>query len=261
MAGQVVRSWEANDRGKGQTKKNVNEEKQERGEHRLGPKFERPKRGRFLQRRRFRSLVNSWQQDLEAAAASRFALYRDVALALLHDTVHRGEAEPSPAAQFFGSEERFEDMSLGGRIHAHAGVGNHQLHISPRARAYVLAGIIPVEFPILGFEHELTAVGHSIARVHHQIQEHLLNLIGISQHRAEISSKSCDHSYVFTDQALQHGADGTYRRVQIEDFWFQHLAAAESQQLAGQRGGPIGCPLNLVHLGSKFFVAFHFLGH
>src|SRR3989442_268303 len=58
------------------------------------------------------------QIDLEARAVPRLRVYGDVAAALLHDPIHRGEPEPRSLADLLRPEEWLEKAGAGRRLHS-----------------------------------------------------------------------------------------------------------------------------------------------
>src|SRR5258706_15070751 len=56
---------------------------------------------------------DAWQVDLEARAMPGLGIHGDVAAALFHDAVHRGEPESRALADFLGREERLRGGGAG----------------------------------------------------------------------------------------------------------------------------------------------------
>jgi len=61
--------------------------------------------------------------------APGFALDVDIPFALLHDPVHRREAETRAANAIFGRKERLEQVRLGRGVDPHAGIRHHHLDV------------------------------------------------------------------------------------------------------------------------------------
>ena len=83
---------------------------------------------RFLRGGGIFAAIDSRKIGAESSAALRLAVDEDKAAALLHDAVHRGEAQAG-ALGALGGEERLEDARLGFAVHADAGVadGEHDV--------------------------------------------------------------------------------------------------------------------------------------
>ena len=77
---------------------------------------------------------------------------------------------------------------------------------------------------------------HRVARVHGEVDDHLLDLRRVGAHRRELGAEHRHELDVLADQAAQHHVHVADRRVQVEDARLQHLLAAERQQLAREAG-------------------------
>jgi hypothetical protein len=86
-----------------------------------------------------------------------------------------------------------------------------------------------VEEHVLRAHGEFAASGHGVARVHHQVHDHLLDLAWIGGHLAQIRSGLEDQLDVFANQALQHFGQIADQVVQSQWFGLQDLFAAEDQ--------------------------------
>jgi hypothetical protein len=93
----------------------------------------------------------------------------------------------------------------------------------------VKAGVFLSQRDVRGFDGELAAGGHGVARIHGQIHDDLLDLPGIGAHRAQ--GRRGDHYKIdiFADDARKHLEVLRDHRIQIENFRRQHLLAAESE--------------------------------
>ena len=76
---------------------------------------------------------------------------------------------------------------------------------------------------------------HRVARVHGEVDDHLLDLRRVGAHRGELGAEHRHELDVLADQPAQHHVHVADRRVQVEDPRLQHLPAAEREQLAGER--------------------------
>ena len=88
--------------------------------------------------------------------------------------------------------------------------------VATRLQGLVFAGIGLVEFHVLGFERDLSPVGHGIARVQHQVHDDLLDLAGISFDRAQLAAGHGEDFDVFADEPPQHGVEVQHNLVQID---------------------------------------------
>ena len=129
------------------------------------------------------------------------------------------------------------------------GIANQQQHIRSRLDP---DGIQARPFPdrhILGLNRQPPALRHRIARIDHQIHNHLLDLSGIRLDRAgrgvEFRTEFDD---IFTDETPQHAVHIGDQRIEIQHFRRDKLTAAERQQLTSQPGCPVCRFLNLLHI-------------
>ena len=61
-----------------------------------------------------------------------------------------------------------------------------------------------IELFILGFNRDLSTVGHGVARIHNQVHHHLFNLPTVSINIRKLLAGHERHIYVFTNQPGQH---------------------------------------------------------
>ena len=110
---------------------------------------------------------------------------------------------------------------------------------------------VDVGRPRLDGEH--AAAGHRIARVDREVQEHLLELVGVGLHGTHGGVAFDPEIDVFADQAAQQRVDVVDHRIGIEDRRRQELLPAEREQLARQRCGAHSGLLDFLH-GRRHFV-------
>ena len=103
------------------------------------------------------------------------------------------------------------------------------------------------------------ALWHGIARVDHQIDDHLLQLPRVGQHAPQIVGKVGAECDMLADQALEQRRDARHHRVQVDHAGDQHLLAAEGEQLAGERGGTPGGIADLCDVVLEWVIAANFL--
>ena len=84
------------------------------------------------------------------------------------------------------------------------------------------------------------AVGHGVARVDREVQDHLLDLARVGPDVAECVGEPEREVDVLADQPAQHAlACRATTVVQIDDGRLEDLLPAERQQLARERGGAL----------------------
>ena len=180
------------------------------------------------------------QEDLERRAAAVLAVDPDVAAVLLDDAVAGGEAEAGALARRLGREERLEQVARHLLGHAHAGVADREHHVLARQHALVLARVVLVELDVLGLDRQHAAVRHGVARVDHQVHQHLLELRRIEPHAAEAARRDDAQLDVLADDAAQQVLHLHDEPVQVDDPRLGDLPAREGEELPRQRGAALG---------------------
>src|SRR5256885_1157007 len=149
----------------------------------------------------------------------------DIAAALLDDPVDGREAEPGAFSLRFGGEEGLEDPSSSLGTHANAGVAHREHGVGPRLHDRVLAGIRFVELHVGGFDRQLTARGHGIARIHGEIHDDLLELAAVGAHGTQVAARRRSQVDVLADHAPQHLVHVGHDLVPVEDLGGEGLPA------------------------------------
>ena len=105
-----------------------------------------------------------------------------------------------------------------------------------------------IELYVGCFDGQLPAVGHRVARVDRQVHDHLLELVGIGAHAAELRRQHGHERDMLADQPPQHAVHLRDHAIEIEHFGLQHLSAAVREQLSRQRCRSLGGFANLFHV-------------
>ena len=103
----------------------------------------------------------------------------------------------------------------------------------------MLAHVVLIQRDIGGLDGQLAAVGHGVASVHGEVQDHLFDLAGIGFDPAQFLRVDRLQFNILADEAAQHLLQVGNHGVQIQHQRLQHLFAAERQQLAGERCRPV----------------------
>ena len=101
-------------------------------------------------------------------------------------------------------------------------------------------GIVFVERDVRGFDRELAAGRHGIARIDREIHDDLLDLAAIGANRPEVRGRNHHEIDVLPDHAVEHFEIFGGDIVQVDDARSQHLLAAECQKLASERRRAFG---------------------
>lgn len=175
--------------------------------------------------------------EAEEAPLPRLAFHADGAAALLDDAVDGGEAQAGAAPGALGGEEGLEDARLGFPIHAAAGIGDAELHVPAGEELGAIDAVAARQLLLLGGDGKRAAGGHGIARVHAEVQDHLLQLAFIRAHPGIGGGGIELDADVFADDALEELFQIEDERIEIENDGLEELLAAEGEELAGEAGG------------------------
>ena len=131
----------------------------------------------------FRRGIGLRQIEAEGRAVALFAVDLDVSARLLDEAVDHAQAEPGALADFLGREERLEHPVDDIGPNSDSGIADRDHHVIPRHNVAVSRGIFLIEGHVLGFQDQLAALGHGIARVDRKIEQRRGELARIDQRR------------------------------------------------------------------------------
>ena len=122
----------------------------------------------------------------------------------LDDPVHHGETETRAFTDRFRREERFEDPLSHIRANAASGIGEPK----PRVPAWRDRGsrwtLGLRQSDVIDLDQEAAAGGHRIARVHGQVERHLLDLRRVRQHGRHVRRDDEPDINVLADDPAEH---------------------------------------------------------
>jgi len=95
------------------------------------------------------------------------------------------------------------------------------------------------------------AVGHCVFRVDDQIHDDLLELTGVGASAADVGSKLSGEFDIFADEGAQQALHVGDDRVDVDDFEFEKLLAAECKELTGESRGHGWRPAEWLPPGAK----------
>ena len=117
----------------------------------------------------------------------------------------------------------------------------------PRVLARVSLGELGAE----GLDGEPAADRHRVARVEHEIEQHLRQLARIGLDEAGRRAQPELERGLLAEGAPEHELEAAHRLVEIEHPGPQHLPAAERQELTGDRRRPFRGGADLLHVLSR----------
>ena len=91
-----------------------------------------------------------------------------------------------------------------------------------------------------GANGDFAAVGHGVFGVDHEIHDDLFELSGIGAGAADGGGEMSDELDILADERAQETFHVFHDGVDVDDFEFQVLLAAEREKLAGEGSGAIG---------------------
>ena len=165
-------------------------------------------------------------------------------MTLTDDAVHGCQAQARAFALFLGREERLEQvLSRLGR-QARAVVRHPQPHAVARRQLIVR---------VRGggerhLEADMPARGHGIARVDHQVQQHLLERVRIDADNRRHRSQTAGQGDVLVKKARQHVPEVGDSLVDVHLPRDRHLLPAESEQLMRELASPLSGRLDFLEL-------------
>ena len=185
---------------------------------------------------------------LEGRAFSHRAAHLDVAGALLDNPEAGRKPQSSPFARRLCGVEGLEKVGFHLLGHPDAAVrhGQHNVLAWTQIRQTFPSGL--VNRHVGSADSKPSAVGHGIARVEREVHDHLLDLTQIGFDVARSRIEFCLKFDVLPDQPPQHPFCVADHRVKFEDAGFNHLFAAEGQQLARERRRQGGAFLDLLRV-------------
>ena len=111
----------------------------------------------------------------------------------LDDDHDRGESQAGSLPVFLGGKKRFKNPLHQVRGYADAGVRNAQDHVRTEEWQLLHSRLHPLQHDVVRFNRKTATVRQRVARINAQIQQHLVQLRGISQDRSKaIRQFRCD---------------------------------------------------------------------
>ena len=105
----------------------------------------------------------------------------------------------------------------------------------PRFRSFVVKKGSKIRAVVSG---SLTLL-ERVAGIDHEIQQDMFELAGIGADQGQIVRQAVADLDALRREAAEHRFDALHDVIQIEQFGLENLAAAESEQLAGQQRRPV----------------------
>jgi hypothetical protein len=102
-----------------------------------------------------------------------------VAGRLFDEAVHLRKTKPGALSHLLGGEERFEGLGDHLGRHAGTGIGDHHGDVLSGGNAGVICGSGGGYLAVARSHGQPTAAGHRVARIDRQVEDHVLQLVGV----------------------------------------------------------------------------------
>jgi hypothetical protein len=135
-------------------------------------------------------------------------------------------------------------------VHARPGVRDREAHVLTRRNDARIGDGVPVHVDVRRLDREHAPVGHRIARVHSEIEQHLLELAAIGLDPAEVAVELGADLDVVADHPPEHLLHVVHDLVQVDAHGLEHLLPAEGEELTRQSGGAVGRLLDLLQVAA-----------
>ena len=137
------------------------------------------------------------------------------------------------------------------RVHPAPGVPDAQSDVASGTRSRTRGRRLLVDDDVLGVECQRATAGHRVARVHREIDQNLLDLPGVGEDRPQAGAQGGHELDVLPDGPAQQLLDVARHAAEVHHLGMDDLAAAEGEELAGERGGAVGRLPDALDVGAK----------
>ena len=121
-------------------------------------------------------------------------------------------------------------------VHSLPGICYGELHIVALLQHFQTGRSINTDGDIIGLQYQGSPPGHGIFGVDHQIQYHLIHLMGICSDYIVLRFESQLDIDIFADETMEHFDHVADNCVERDRRYRKHLPAAERQKLPSQVG-------------------------
>jgi hypothetical protein len=178
------------------------------------------------------------QVDAHRRALAHLGVDAHLPARLLGEAVDHGQPQARAHADGLGREEGVEGARHHLRGHAHAVVAHGERHVLPHRQVAPARGA-RVDPAVGGFNHQLAALGHGVARVDAQVEQRVLQLPGVGVHVPQPDRGHVLQFDLRAERAAQQLFHVAHQPVGVDGLGLQRLAAREGQQPVRERGGAL----------------------
>src|SRR5690349_24570124 len=146
-------------------------------------------------------------------------------------------------------------MQPGLFVHTDAGIANANSNVL--ANGHAAGGSEDRTQDVFGFDEQLSATGHGVARVDHDVKDDLLEM-SLVDHHGPAGAKVGNQFNVFADEARQNSGQLHQRLTGLEGHGPDDFFTAEGEQLAREAAGALGSVNDLGAIAAHVVVVFQF---
>ena len=169
--------------------------------------------------------------DVEARPLAGSCAYLDAPTALFDDPVAGREPQTRSLPDILGREEGFEDVRQD--VLGNPGALVFDAQARPGSRLHLRTGRIAERGPV-DRDRDRSALGHRVARVHHEVDEDLLELAGVDEDAHVFRPVGDRQLDVLADQATQHRGEVARHLEQRRRSRHHDLTTGQCEQLTGE---------------------------
>jgi hypothetical protein len=187
------------------------------------------------------------QEELHGRAPAFDAVDADVSAGLLDEAVDHRQPKTGTLADRLGGEEGIERLGDDARRHADAVVAHADPHIIAGAQRFLVRGIGLIERRSTGRDGQRAARRHCVACVDGEVEQCVLELIGIRHRRPDVHVRRDRQRDLFAHCLTQEIFRRRDERVDVHRLRIERLAPREGEQSMGQPRRPLGRRGGAVH--------------
>ena len=190
--------------------------------------------------------MDARQIELDRRAFADLAVDFHMPARLLDEAVDLRKPQARAVSDVLGREERIEGLGLHLRRHSAAGVRHGQHDILAGHHFGLRGGVFFIEMNIRGFDRQLAAIRHRVARIDGEIEDRELELIGIGMRPPNAAAQNGFDRDLLAEgpaQQVRHAGD---EPAEIDRFGIERLLARKGEKPLGQRFRAARAPHRIV---------------
>ena len=187
----------------------------------------------------FRRPVMARQVEAHRRALADLRVDPHLPARLAHEAVDHRQAEARALADRLRREERVERLGDDIRAHAGAGIGHAEREVLAGIEVALLGATVVEPF-VGGLDGDAPAIRHRVAGVDAEVEQRILELARIDQHRPQPARGHHFEGDRRADGAAEQILHAHHQPVHVGGLRVQGLAPREGEQAVGQRRRALG---------------------